>query len=227
MGNMTTYGRSREDVIRWPDDSAARRALEDYFETLPRDSEDLKFELDAEGLDFTGADLSGLELLGAELSQAVLSGVHLVGADLYRAWMIAAVLHNADLSQCDLRKVQGRKCDARRAIFHGADFDRSEFENADFRQANLSKARFGGARFPNVDLRGADLRECMFGHNPMFASFREARFADCRVEGAAGQVSGPIDVGMESPRLLDGADLQRWFAEHGAPLVQVWEPARP
>jgi uncharacterized protein YjbI with pentapeptide repeats len=224
MGNMTTYGRSRENVIRWPSDPAARQALEDYFDRLSGDPQAL---LDGGGLDFRGADLSGLELVEAEFSEAVLSGVRLVGADLPGAWLIAATLQNADLSGCNLRKTEGRKCDARRAIFHGANLDRSEFEDADFRRANLSKVRFFSARLPGADLRGADLRESIFGHNPRFTSFDEARLTDCRVEGAAGRVSGPIDVGVDSPRLLDGPDLQRWFADHGAPLVEVREPARP
>jgi len=40
-------------------------------------------------------------------------------------------------------------------------------------------------------------------------------------------VKGPIDVGADSPQLLDGADLQRWFAELEAPLVEVRQPAQP
>jgi hypothetical protein len=39
-------------------------------------------------------------------------------------------------------------------------------------------------------------------------------------------VKGPIDVGADSPQLLDGAALQRWFAERGAPLVEVRQPAQ-
>jgi hypothetical protein len=53
----------------------------------------------------------------------------------------------------------------------------------------------------------------------------EARLADCLVEDAKGMVDGPIDVGTDSPRLLDGADLQRWFADSKAPLVEVRPPA--
>ena len=30
----TTYGRSRGDVRRWPDDPGARRTLEEYFDYL-------------------------------------------------------------------------------------------------------------------------------------------------------------------------------------------------
>jgi hypothetical protein len=45
--------------------------------------------------------------------------------------------------------------------------------------------------------------------------------ADARLDGATGHVSGPVDVGAASPRLLDGEDLRRWFADHGAPEVEV------
>jgi hypothetical protein len=54
---VITYGRTCEDVVRWPDDPAARHALEAYLGSLPSDSQDVLSELDARGLDFTGGDL--------------------------------------------------------------------------------------------------------------------------------------------------------------------------
>jgi hypothetical protein len=74
-------------------------------------------------------------------------------------------------------------------------------------------------------LRRADLRQCVFGQSGRSTGFMEARLADCRAEGAEGMISGPIDIGADSPRLLDGDDLQHWFADRGAPLVQVRPPA--
>jgi Pentapeptide repeats (8 copies) len=145
-----TCSRSREDVLRWPDDPAARRRLEDYFDylgKLPADSRPAASLLDGRGLDFTGSDLPGLDLLEAELSEANLSGVRLVGADLSGAWLIGAVLRGADLSQCNLRKAQGRACDAQDVILRGAGLQRSEFEAADLRRADLREARFGSASF--------------------------------------------------------------------------------
>jgi uncharacterized protein YjbI with pentapeptide repeats len=224
---MTGYGRSRDDVIRWPDDSAARRALEDYLERLPRDPQvQLRVEhlLNGGELDFTGADLSGLDLGEAEFSGAILNGVRLVGADLFGAWLMGATLHGADLSQCNLRKAKGRTCDAQDAILRGANLDRSEFESADFRRADLSETQFASAFLASTDMRGADLRECVFGLNAGLTGLNEARLADCRVEGATGRVIGPVDVGTDSPRLLDGDELQHWFAEHGAPSVEIWQP---
>jgi hypothetical protein len=221
----TTYGHSREDVLRWPDDPVVQRTLEEYFDRFPVGSRTVESLFNGRGLDFTGADLSGLDLLQAQLSEANLSGVRLVGADLSGAWLIEAVLRCADLSQCNLRKAQGRACDAQDAILRGAVLERSEFEDADFRRADFRETRFGRAWFSGADLRGADLRQCLFGLDGSSTGLVEVRLADCLVDGAAGMVSGPIDAGPDSPRLLDGTDLQRWFADRGAPLVEVRPPA--
>lgn len=221
----TAYGHSRENVLRWPDDPAVRRTLEEYLDNLPVGSRTVESLLNGRGLDFTGADLSGLDLSEAELSEANLSGVLLIGADLYGAWLIGAVLRGADLSRCRLRKVEGRACDARDAILRGADLDRSEFERADLRRADLREVDFAGALLTGADLRGADLRHCVFGLNGNLTGFAEARLADCLVEGANGMVDGPIDVGSDSPQFINGADIQRWFADRGAPLVEAWRPA--
>jgi uncharacterized protein YjbI with pentapeptide repeats len=221
----TTYGHSPADVVRWPDDPAVRRTLEEYFDKFPAGSRTVESLLDAEGLDFTGADLSGLDLLQAQLSQANLSCVRLAGADLSGAWLIGAVLCGADLSGCNLRKAQGRACDAQDAIFRGANLQRSEFEAADFRRADFREAWFGKSLYTGADFRGADLRHCLFGEGGSRTGLTQARLADCQVEGARGTVSSPADVGADSPQLLDGADLQRWFADRGASLVEVWQPA--
>ena len=223
----STYGHSRADVLRWPDDPAVRRVLEeylDYFDKLPTDSRTVDSLLNGRSLDFTGADLSGLDLLQATLNEANLSGVRMVGADLSGAWLIGAVLRGTDLSLCDLRKAQGRACDAQDAILRGAGLQRSEFEDADFRRADFREAQFGRAWFAGSDLRCADLRQCIFGRNGSSTGFLEVRLADCLADGATGMVSGPIDVGTDAPQLLDGTELQHWFADRGAPLVEVWQP---
>jgi uncharacterized protein YjbI with pentapeptide repeats len=219
----TTYGHSAEDVVRWPNDPAVRRTLEEYFDNFPVGSRTVESLLNGEGLDFTGADLSGLDLSEAEFSDANLSGVRFAGADLSGAWLMEAVLRHADLSQCFLRKAQGRACDAQDAIFRGADLQRSEFERADFRRADFREAWFGKSLFTGADFRGADLRLCLFGEDGSRTGLADARLADCLLEGARGTVSSPADVGADSPQLLGGADLQRWFADHGAPLVTVWQ----
>jgi uncharacterized protein YjbI with pentapeptide repeats len=82
---VTTYGRTREDVVRWPDDPAARQALEAYLGSLLPDSQDVLSMLDAEGRDFTGANLSGLELLGAIPSEATLTAASALQARTSRA----------------------------------------------------------------------------------------------------------------------------------------------
>jgi len=220
----TTYGHSREDVVRWPEDPAVRRTLEEYFDKFPAGSRTVESLLNGGGLDFTGADLSGLDLSEAEFSEANLSGVRFAGADLSGAWLMEAVLRGADLSRCNLRKAQGRACDAQDAILRGADLQRSEFERADFRRADFREAWFGKSLFTGADFRGADLRQCLFGEDGSRTGLTNARLADCQVKGARGTVSSPADVGADSPTLLDGADLQRWFADRGAPLVEVWRP---
>lgn len=224
---MITYGRSREDVILWPGNPAAQQALGEYLDALPRGSGKIVHLFAGRDLDFTGADLSGLDLTDADFSDANLTGVRLVGASLAGAWLMGTTLREADLSQCNLRKAQGRNCDAQSTIFRDAVLDRAEFEDADFRRASIAGAQFFSAWFPGTDLRGADLRDCTFGQGSRFTSFDEARLGGCRLERAAGRVHGPIDVGMDSPRLLDGADLQRWFTDQGAPQVEVWQPAAP
>jgi len=137
------------------------------------------------------------------------------------AWLNRATLRGADLSHSNLRKAQGRECNASGATFCAAVLDRSEFEGADFRRADLSKARFGSTTLSGADLRNADLRGCVFGHETLTTVLQRARIAGCLVEGASGTLRGPADVGEQTPQLLDGAELQRWFAEHGAPLVEV------
>jgi uncharacterized protein YjbI with pentapeptide repeats len=187
----------------------------------PPDSQDVLSTLDAQGLDFPGANLSGLELLGAVLIEATLNGVSLVGTDLSGARLNGATLRGANLSHSNLRKAQGRQFDAQGRAFCGAVLDRSEFEEAGFRHADLSKARFGRAMLYGVDLRDADLRECAFGHDIRSTALTNVRIAGCRVEGATGTVDGPADVGAQATQLLDGAELQQWFVDHGAPLVEV------
>lgn len=221
MGTVMAYGRSGDDVTRWPPDAAARQALEKYLRGLPTDSLNIIVPLGAGKLDFTGADLSGLELSDAELIEAMLPGVRLVGADLASAWLIGTVLRDADLSRCNLRKAQARACDARGAVFRGANLQRAEFDDANLRGADLSQTRLSGAALLGTDLRDADLRECSFGQAGRSTDLDEARLAGCRVDGATGLVAGTADVGTDTSRPLHGADLQRWFAEHGAPDVEA------
>jgi hypothetical protein len=218
------YRHTRDDVIRWPDDPAARRALEEYLDALPRDPGAVMGSLGGYRLDFTGADLSGLQLAGAGFMEAKLIGVRLAAANLDYAWLMAADLRDADLSCCSLRKAKGRTCDARGAVLRGANLDRSEFEDSDFRRADLTGARLFSAFVYSTDLRGADLRNCVFGLSGRSTGLEKARLAGCRLEGATGRVMGPVDVGEDAPRLLDGDDLRQWFADRGAPLVEVRAP---
>ena len=219
----TSFGRTAADVRRWPEDPIARAALERYFAAFPVEPGTGIPMLAGSGLDFTGADLSGLLLVDAELDGANLGGVRLADANLAGARLWGANLSRADLTHSWLRKAEGRNCLARDAVFAGADFLRVNFEEADLRGADLRRARFDNAWLWRADLRGADLRDCVFGGDRTWTGLDEARLAECRVEGASGWVSGPADVGEDTPRLLAGAGLARWFAERGAPEVEAAE----
>jgi hypothetical protein len=51
-----------------------------------------------------------------------------------------------------------------------------------------------------------------------------ARLAGCRLAGATGSVTGPVDIGADDPHLIDGGELRDWFASQGAPQVEVTPP---
>jgi uncharacterized protein YjbI with pentapeptide repeats len=215
------FGRSRADLRAFPHDAVARQALETYLDALPADPETVLPAFAGDGLDFTGADLTNLELLGAYLDQAILDGVKLTGASLGGASLMGTRLRRADLSHASLRKAQGRSSDAQAALLLGADLRSSNFENADMRHADLRRAQLGNSWLTGIDLREANLRECSFGGHKTWTARPKARMAHARVEGAAGHITGPIDIGTDTPYLLDGEDLQHWFADHGATQVEI------
>jgi uncharacterized protein YjbI with pentapeptide repeats len=223
---MTDYSRFASDVRRWPNDPAARQALEDYFSALPQDPKIVIPSLDGSGLDFTGADLSGLEFLGAEFNNANLSGVQLIDANLGGASLLSATLRNADVSYSSLRKAQARGCNAQEVVAVNADLRSADFAQANLSQANLRGARLGRAWMPHTDLRGTDLSACNFGQDQAWASLREARLAGCVLDGAYGSLAGPVDIGADFPRLLDGTELSQWFADHGASQIEIRDPIK-
>ncbi|MEU0874149.1 pentapeptide repeat-containing protein [Nocardia brasiliensis] len=218
-----TYGRSRDRVIRWPDDVTARQVLERYLDKLSAESPStlsIDSLLPADGLNLTGADLSGLQFQEAAFNEADLSGVRLVEADLYQAWMISANLTNADLTRADVRKAQGRGAKAIDAIFRESQLQGSTFEGADFRRADLRGANLLDASFPGADLRGANLSGCHFG----WTDFSDSRLGECVVADAVGMVLGPIDIGSTTAQLLGGPALKAWFTDNGAPEVEIYLP---
>ncbi len=218
---MTTAdGPSSSSVARWPSDAAAHRALAEYLQVLPADpaaERTAATVLNGWGVDFTGADLSGLDLLGAELGCANMSRVVLIGADLYTASLGETRLDGADLSGADLRKVQGRGCKAQYANLSGANLQRADFAQSNFRGAVLRGAQLQRVTFSGADLREADLRDGVFERTRL----SRARMGGCRVAGASGQVIGPVDVGVDTSKLLDGPELREWFSANGAPSVEV------
>ncbi|WP_344903473.1 pentapeptide repeat-containing protein [Actinomadura meridiana] len=215
------FGRTRGDVGSFPHDATAKQALETYLDALPDDPQIVLPPLAGNGLDFSGADLSGLDLLGAYLDEAILDDVKLRDANLGGASLVGARMRGADLSGASLRKAQGRASDAQKALLADADLRSCEFEDADLQNSDLRRAKLGNAWLAGADLRGADLQACAFGGPTTSTALCEVRMAGSRLARATGHVRGPVDVGATSPHLLDGDDLQRWFADHGAPEVEV------
>jgi uncharacterized protein YjbI with pentapeptide repeats len=225
MGIVTDgFGRSRADVRAFPRDPEAREALEDYLDALPADPQIVIPSFAGNGLDFSGADLSGLELLGAYLDEAIMDGVRLIGTSLGGASLVGTRLRGADLSRASLRKSEGRLCDARGALLVDVDLQTSNFDKADLRGADLRRSQLSRTGLAWADLRSADLRQCEFGGYRTWTDLLEARMAGVRLVGATGRVKGPVDVGTDSPRLIDGEDLQRWFAALGATQIEVHRP---
>jgi uncharacterized protein YjbI with pentapeptide repeats len=148
--------------------------------------------------------------------------VALVGTDLYAAWIQNSDFGGADLSMADLRKVKGRCCRAVGAVFREAQFSRAEFDDADFRNADMRDAKFGRSFFAGADFRHADLRGCVFSSTHL----GKARVAGALFEDASGPMSGPLDVGVDTPYLIEGEELRRWLTDHGAPHVVI-EPSLP
>ena len=74
---------------------------------------------------------------------------------------------------------------------------------------------------PDVDLRGADLSGSQWGSFPRHTVLANAKIAGANITSMTGEVSDPVDVGSARLVILEGAELQQWFRDHGAPSVIV------
>jgi uncharacterized protein YjbI with pentapeptide repeats len=224
---MSDCGDSPESVKAWPESPEARDVLRKYLDALSRDPLEVSRELAGDLLDFAGADLSGLQLGSAFLFNSCLVGVRLIGTSLARATLSGADMRQADLSAADLTKAEAVECDARDASFRKANLFAADLSRADLRGADLRDTVLNSVSLFGADLRGADLRSASFryarlGVTPDFAvKMWNARIFGCAVDEAEGFLIGPLDVGEDEPHLLDGAELEAWFRERGAPKVQA------
>lgn len=214
------YSTARSDVRLWPIDEHARRALDNFFDSVDAGSDTLPI-LAGDGLDFTGADLSGLDLAAAALNSAVLSDTTLHGTCLVNAWIVGATLKRADLRGANLRRAQLRGCDCQGAILVGAQLNKTDLSDGDFRKVDLHRTALDQAFMPGIDLRSADLRFSSWGVAPSNAILDDARLGGADVSGMTGDVTDPVDVGLHEPEILRGESLQQWFNDHGAPNVRV------
>ncbi|MFC3503276.1 pentapeptide repeat-containing protein [Micromonospora krabiensis] len=220
---MNSYQRTAADVARWPDDPAAREALEEWFAAVRSDSTAC---LSGDFLDFRGADLSRLDLTGAYLASSRLVGVRFEDANLGDANLDNSELRGADFSFADLAKAEMVGCSAENARFRSARLLSVQFDEAVLAGADLSHAILNSATFYKTDLRDANLehaslRWCTLGGRTMPAVLTGARMVGGQFEGAKGAVVGPVFVDEGAARSLAGAELEAWFAEHGAESVQV------
>ncbi|WP_072804142.1 pentapeptide repeat-containing protein [Rhodococcoides yunnanense] len=221
------YKRSREDVVTWPTDPRARRALEEWFIKLDA-SPAVHPTLAAGELDFSGADLSGLDIGDADWVSATLSGVKLRSCYLGYAWILDANLTETDFTGSVLRKALLRGCNARGAILVGTQLHRADLSGSDFRDADLHDTDLSQAFMPGIDLRGANLADSFWGDTRYNACIHEARLGHANVSGMRGVVDESVDVGLDEPHVIDGEELQQWFRDHGAPEVTVvTRPERP
>ncbi|MYR07540.1 hypothetical protein GTV32_15065 [Gordonia sp. SID5947] len=216
---MTDYRTDRDAVRRWPDDSAARAALEEFF--VRASEQDSVPTLGGSDLDFRGADLSGLHLGGAWFANADLRGVALRESWLEGCTFSEADLRGADFTGSRLRKADLSDCQAAEAVLRGAHLQRCDLDSADLRGADLTDADCRNAFMPDVDLRSAVLRSVKFDGAESYTDLGGTRIFGATVDGASGRIAGPLDVGESQPRLVAGAVLQAWLAAHGAQIEVV------
>ncbi|MGC5246344.1 pentapeptide repeat-containing protein [Gordonia sp. DT219] len=216
---MTEYQTDPAAVRRWPDDPAARAALEDFFRRAAR-QESIPI-LAGSDRDFRGADLRGLNLGGAWFSDADIRGVVLRDSRLNGACLSAADARGADLTNAQLRKADLSDCNAAQAVLRGAYLQRCDLDTAILREADLTGADCRNAFMPDVDLRGATLDAVLFDSGEGSTDLGGSRLSGATLHGATGRISGAIDVGDEAPDVLSGPQLQSWLTARGARIQVV------
>jgi uncharacterized protein YjbI with pentapeptide repeats len=176
--------------------------------------------------DFHGLDLdfSGANLSGADFTSGWFSRAKLHGATLRNVCFSAAHCEETDFSQADLTgaafvKAFGRGSQWWKARLHGADFARAEFNRADFTEADLTGASLGDALLTRSTFAHATLRNVTANKTVL----RNAILDSADVTGFSGTVIGPISVIFRGRRsLLDGADLEQWFAARGGRVTRFY-----
>lgn len=202
----------------WPHDPQATEALQEYLSQAT----DLLYGIK---LDFSGANLEGADLQSSWINGANFSQACLRSADLFAANATDVVFREADLTGANLGKAVLWRADFERAKLVRSSLVRVEaakatFVNADISGAKLVAGDFTSANFTGADLRGSDLES---------AYLPEAVFVNTVLTDASGGVFGPVVVDLEPRVVLDGEELERWFAGKGA-SVRVYprtEGVRP
>ena len=231
---MSTFKRRVEDVHTWPADEEARDVLRDYLNNLSTTPDGATLPAIAGDLyDFSRSDLSGLYFDAAFFFNTNFTRARLKGCSLRKANLNGADLSGADLSDADLYKAEARECLGENAAFQnaymlGVDLGHAELPGADLRGAILNSGFLIGTNLSGADLRGAHLLHTSFGFESDPTLLPGARLFGAHFDNRTdGWVTGPVDVGEETPLLMEGQELAAWFRGHGAGDVHCTAGGRP
>jgi uncharacterized protein YjbI with pentapeptide repeats len=192
----------------WPRDEKASDAIR---EALSGKSDGLYgIKLDFRDADLTGAYFYDCWINGADFTETVLEGIDLNAAHATDVLFQRCRMARAMLSKATLWRAKFDGADLTAAGLVRADASDASFVGAILKDADLTAGTFSRANFTSANLRG-----CSFGRSFLL----DATLTGASVEGARGEVYGPVLVEIEPQRrVLEGAELQRWFTEGGASI---------
>ncbi|MFD4438603.1 pentapeptide repeat-containing protein [Nocardia sp. NPDC058519] len=202
------------EVTAWPTDPDTHTALQRYIRERSHGN---SVGFAAPMMSFAGANLVGMDLSEAYLFGANLDSVVIARVDLNRAVLSGVSMKRADLSGSYMHKVEAVEIYGPHVNLSRSNLFRADLVGAELFGANLVDAQLSSTNLGSCNLETADMRGCQFGPSRTYLS--DARMAGVLIEGAIGEIVGPVFV--DDGRLLDGEELQAWFAARGAPDMKV------
>ena len=197
----------------WPADAGTAKELRDWLAKAD-DS-----ELYALDLDFSGADLSGGNFTEGWFSRSRLRNAVLRNVSFARAHCEGTDFSESDLSGVDFVKAFGRESHFWKTKLRGANFTSAEFNRADFAEADLTGANLSDVLLTRATFSNANLTDVVADKTVL----RNTVLDSADVTGFSGTVIGPISVIFRGQRsLLDGADLEQWFAARGGKVTRFY-----
>jgi uncharacterized protein YjbI with pentapeptide repeats len=197
----------------WPADDAAASELRGWLTGVGG------AEFRGPDMDFSGADLSGGDFSHGWFSRSRLQHATLRNTCFSRAHCEGADFSHADLSGADFTKALGRESHFWKAKLHGVNFTEAEFNRADFTEADLAGANLTDVLLTRTTLAHTNLT----GATAERTVLRNTILDSADVKNFTGSVIGPISVIYRGRRsLLDGAELEQWFAARGGRVRRVY-----